>query len=220
MIEKSEKQQTADYLYPQSSKVLALYKAVEELLREGVNLTHLKVSDIAARAGIGKGTTYAYFSSKEELIVKAVVYYVYHRMQNVQNQIEQENGFQNRIYLLMDCLLGPYGLDKKMVQQVILFLFDQENGFPDRFQAEVQKCAVDLSDLTGPLMQLYQTGVAEGILEDGLNPYYIRSAFMSMLMHYAFYKQAPCGNEEDEIPSSQDIKKRLYENLVYELRLA
>lgn len=205
------------YLYPKSPKELALYGAVRELLQEGADLTRLKVSDIAARAGIGKGTTYDYFKSKEELIVKAVIYHIYHHLQEIEQRVYQEKGFQNRIYLLMDILLDPCGLDKRMAQQILMFLFDGENGFPDRFREEVQKCAPDLLNIKGILMQLYQDGVDEGIIEDGLHIYYIRTAFMNMMIHYAFYKQAPC-KDAGEIPPAEEIKKRLYENLVYELR--
>ena len=40
----------------------------------GIPLHSLKVADIAARAGIGKGTVYEYFASKEELICEALCY--------------------------------------------------------------------------------------------------------------------------------------------------
>jgi AcrR family transcriptional regulator len=54
-------------------KVLALYRAVVELLDEGADLNAMKVSDITGRAGIGKGTAYEYFKSKEELIACALL---------------------------------------------------------------------------------------------------------------------------------------------------
>ena len=48
-----------------NEKVLAMYRAVRELLEEGVNPEQIKVSDVTGRAGIGKGTAYEYFRSKE-----------------------------------------------------------------------------------------------------------------------------------------------------------
>ena len=57
-----------------NDKVTAIYKAVQELVEEGADFRTLRVSDVSAKAGIGKGTTYEYFSSKEEMIVKAVSY--------------------------------------------------------------------------------------------------------------------------------------------------
>ena len=39
-----------------SSKVIALYQAVVGLFEEGADMSVVTVSEIAARAGIGKGT--------------------------------------------------------------------------------------------------------------------------------------------------------------------
>ena len=58
-----------------SPKVEALYKAVMELLLEGREVRKMKVSEITEKAGIGKGTAYEYFESKEELLVDALDYF-------------------------------------------------------------------------------------------------------------------------------------------------
>ena len=52
-------------------KEVRIYIAVADLIKEGKNINDLKVSEISNRAGIGKGTTYEYFQSKEEMIFKA-----------------------------------------------------------------------------------------------------------------------------------------------------
>lgn len=57
-----------------NKKVLAMYQAVWELIEEGADIYRLKVADITARAGIGKGTAYEYFKSKEELLGRALLY--------------------------------------------------------------------------------------------------------------------------------------------------
>ena len=57
-----------------SPKVEALYKAVMELLLEGKEIRKMKVSEITEQAGIGKGTAYEYFESREELLVRALGY--------------------------------------------------------------------------------------------------------------------------------------------------
>ncbi len=57
-----------------SSKEIAIYKAVVELFEEGADLNNLTVAEITGKAGIGKGTAYAYFSDKEEMITKALFF--------------------------------------------------------------------------------------------------------------------------------------------------
>ena len=46
-------------------KKAAVFRAVLHLLRQGRPLGDLKVSEIAEAAGIGKGTVYEYFPSRE-----------------------------------------------------------------------------------------------------------------------------------------------------------
>ena len=57
-------------------KVKAIYQAVFELFEEGADLNSLTVSEITKKAGIGKGTAYEYFSDKEEMIARAILYSV------------------------------------------------------------------------------------------------------------------------------------------------
>ena len=65
-------------------KVRLLYEAVLAMVTDGWDINRMKVSDITAQAGIGKGTAYEYFSSKEEIIANAVLY-------DVEMRILQEN---------------------------------------------------------------------------------------------------------------------------------
>ncbi|NCB99857.1 MAG: TetR/AcrR family transcriptional regulator [Clostridia bacterium] len=55
-------------------KAIAVYEAVLRLLQDKRDLSALTVSEIAKEAGVGKGTTYEYFSSKEEIIEKSLMY--------------------------------------------------------------------------------------------------------------------------------------------------
>lgn len=55
-------------------KAVAVYNGVLKLCDEKAELSDVKVSDIAKKAGVGKGTIYDYFNNKEEIIAKALVY--------------------------------------------------------------------------------------------------------------------------------------------------
>lgn len=59
-------------------KEKAIYQAVVDLFMEGEDLSGLTVSEITAKAGIGKGTAYGYFSDKEEMIARSICYNVEH----------------------------------------------------------------------------------------------------------------------------------------------
>ena len=55
-------------------KVRLLYEAVIAMITDGWDINRMKVSDITAQAGIGKGTAYEYFSSKEEILRELTAY--------------------------------------------------------------------------------------------------------------------------------------------------
>ena len=52
----------------------AVYQAALRLIARGASPTAMKVQDIAREAGIGKGTVYEYFSSKEEILRGMALY--------------------------------------------------------------------------------------------------------------------------------------------------
>ncbi|WP_461207414.1 TetR/AcrR family transcriptional regulator [Clostridium sp. DL1XJH146] len=65
------------------SKKKAIFEAVLELVNEnGVN-SSIKIADIAQKAGIGKGTVYEYFKSKDEILVESLKYL----MQDISDRI-------------------------------------------------------------------------------------------------------------------------------------
>ena len=49
-------------------KVRQMYIAVIQMLEEGADPANIRVSTITEKAGIGKGTAYEYFDSKEEIV--------------------------------------------------------------------------------------------------------------------------------------------------------
>lgn len=66
-----------------TDKKTLVYNAVLDLIKENGLSSGLKVSDIANKAGIGKGTVYEYFSNKEEIIIDSIIYLI----KNTANEI-------------------------------------------------------------------------------------------------------------------------------------
>lgn len=91
-------------------KVLATYRAVIDLFREGADLNNLTVSEITAKAGIGKGTAYEYFSNKEEMIAGALFHELKRECQDMCRQLKEEEG----LYARMDRVL--ISMEKKIVE--------------------------------------------------------------------------------------------------------
>ena len=85
-----------------TAKEKAIYQAVVELFMEGADLSGLTVSEITAKAGIGKGTAYDYFSDKEDMIARAIWYNIDQYCLWIHQGISE----QETLYDKIDFLLG------------------------------------------------------------------------------------------------------------------
>lgn len=83
-------------------KVRLLYRAVEELIAEGADVNNIRVLSITEKAGIGKGTAYDYFESKEELIACALVFYIRKSMEEITAALSKKMSFTEQIELILD----------------------------------------------------------------------------------------------------------------------
>lgn len=83
-------------------KVRLLYDAVSDLISAGADINQLRVSAITEKAGIGKGTAYDYFDTKEELIACALTFYIGSISQEIKSFLLQQSSFEKQIALIMD----------------------------------------------------------------------------------------------------------------------
>ena len=89
-------------IFEPSEKVQKMYEAISLLVQEKKDISTLKVQDITSRAGIGKGTAYEYFSSKEEIIVHASFWLCFQQNREMAKELEQFNGFQSKFMFLLE----------------------------------------------------------------------------------------------------------------------
>jgi len=76
-------------------------------------LKGMKVSAIARRADVGKGTVYEYFKSKEELFLGAVAYGIEQLSVMVNEKLEMTESFRDSFDSIVDCIAeianrGPF----------------------------------------------------------------------------------------------------------------
>ena len=102
-------------------KEVKIYAAVGALIKEGKDISGLTISEISARAGIGKGTTYEYFDSKEELIYKALHYFVIDSLKSVLLKMLNEGSFKDKFYSIMD-YMWESRLGEDTIQSIMSFI--------------------------------------------------------------------------------------------------
>lgn len=85
-------------------KVLLMYEAVHQLIGEEVSLADLRVSSITKRAGIGKGTAYEYFESKDELLACAFLFYVNRTAEDISSKLGRFGSLREQLDYVFDRL--------------------------------------------------------------------------------------------------------------------
>ena len=67
----------------------AIYRAVLRLAGDGADISRLRVQEIAAEAGMGKGTVYEYFASKDEILHRMTSYCMDSELSRVEELLDR-----------------------------------------------------------------------------------------------------------------------------------
>lgn len=118
----------------------------------------VKVADIAQAAGIGKGTVYEYFSSKVEILQKAICYYIEKEVEESWDEISREMNFHDSVLLAMRRMIRARNCPSIWNPQLLNSLdFDSGKQVIIWVREHCMKYMTKISQL------LLSRGVAEGL---------------------------------------------------------
>lgn len=165
-------------------KVKAMYEAVLDLFASGRELGTLKVEEITKKAGIGKGTAYEYFSTKEEIVVGALNYEAKRYMEKLFQIFEQEKSFREVVMqalLIMEQASDTYH-GFMLMQRIVSDRELTGKGILDELKKHKDscQCAIKLRDSFVKLA-LEEESITQ------TNHYKIESAILSQFTAYGFY---------------------------------
>ena len=197
-----------------NEKVLAMYQAVHDLIMEGTDINRMKVSDITQKAGIGKGTAYEYFKSKEELIGRAIQYEFLQNYQNLGASMEKADTMQTAI----ECIFQWLEKNKERRN-----LFIQCMKFLGEVHAENQegeKCIRNHMNLSVQIFQkifgrVTELGRKEALIPESVKEEYAQLQILSAAMGFFVCIQL---SEEMDNEKLQEMKTFLYNGIVKSLR--
>jgi AcrR family transcriptional regulator len=186
-------------------KEVKIYYAVGELIKEGRDISTLKISEISARAGIGKGTTYEYFQSKEELISKAMFFLMFVCVRSILEITFEEGCFKDKFYKILDYMWGNR-LDHQTLQSIIEAAKGVGNqnmaGAAMHFECADEKHLILMVEAL--LKRFIDQGVDEGIFTE-TDSVYRKNVLCTQFILYIFLIQ--------DIPGDADKKE--VEDFVY-----
>ena len=87
-----------------SEKEKLIFSGVLKLAHSGQSLEKITAQQIADSAGVGKATIYDYFSSKDEIIAKAILYFQRMEMDRFKEYIDSLSTFKEKVYSIYDTI--------------------------------------------------------------------------------------------------------------------
>ena len=186
----------------ENDKVIAIFHAIEELVAEGSDLSSMRVSDIAARAGIGKGTAYEYFTSKEEMLVKAMIYLMDSMIKRFLDQMERLDTFKAKFLMLLD------EMEEKTKQRAcIVKYFSMINDM--HLCEQMHEQLIKDTQSANPIriiQYLLDRGIAEGVIDGKYPQEYLETSLFSRVLSFVIYMNQKTNDEYD----SRRLKEELY----------
>lgn len=192
-------------------KVLQLYQAVLQLVEEGADVGNIRVSTITERAGIGKGTAYEYFDSKEEIVACAVVYRMAILREWLQSKLEKRESFAEQLDFLLEEICKR-NCEMNGLLQLIHILTDHSELSRLIYQKMESKAFEPYMPIA-LFRNVIDMGIRKGELRSDLPPDYQVYTLLSHLMAYmlAIHTEQ---NLHIEVEQMRDL---VYQELLKEL---
>lgn len=193
-------------------KVLLMYDAVGDMLSEGCDVNTIKVVEITTRAGIGKGTAYEYFSSKEEIIIMAIAYDITKKINTIERIVDETPLFQDKVEKLLDFVSENFSKNHTFCTLVRIGTGSYEISDALRREYKEMQEILSYTQAEKIVDRVMECGATEGkIREEKI--LLRRIAFCSQIMSFACYFVTK--NREKEIGVTEpEMKRFVYEGLV------
>lgn len=181
-------------------KVVAMNEAVISLLAEGRDLNSLRVSEITARAGIGKGTAYEYFSSKAEIIATALEYDLAKQIARLVEIEEKANGFREMLENLMVWMAESFKNNSGFTMA-----FRHDTGLKEisrELESEMCPLKTGIEVIYKMIEQALIIGEEEGVIKK-MDHYFGSVAIVSQVISFSLY----LGNPEYVNVSAEEARE-------------
>lgn len=168
------------------NKVTCIFEAVIRLYTKGTYFHMMTVAEIAKEAGIGKGTVYEYFSTKEEIIWKAVAFHCRKNVDHIHGELKKQPTFLEKFDVLFHWL--EENIEKNMVYAGILMgaAGNQVDSVPCK---EIMHL-LDFDFQFSVMEELILTGVKEEKIRNPVNKLELHQACQTLLV-FVSYLLAP-----------------------------
>jgi len=163
-------------------KVLLLYQAVEQLIAEEKDLNTVKVSTITELAGIGKGTAYDYFDSKDDIIACALLFQVKIILEELSSSLLAKESFPEQIAYLMDEIEKEQGKQQYFLR--FLHVLTENSTYCQLVREKMTSEAFKAYMPRNVFEEIAQRGIDRGEIKQEFPAEYVVSAVFARLMSH------------------------------------
>lgn len=178
-------------------KVLLMFDAVAELLQQDIDLSTLTVANITEKAGIGKGTAYDYFDSKEEIIASAMMYKMHIVLDEVRQSLQSKTDFTQSVRCLLQCIDDSVKGKTYIVRFATILMNKSETGKRLRDLMGHKECKQCHPEML--VKALVEKGIAAGELRKDLSVSYMTRIMIAKMLAYAVFLVESKESEEEKM---------------------
>ncbi|HOC06310.1 MAG: TetR/AcrR family transcriptional regulator [Bacillota bacterium] len=180
-----------------------IYEAALSLVYESNDFSSIKVADIADRAGIGKGTVYEYFQSKEQVIGEALLYMWEQALESFALFLEENEGFKEAYYGFLRNFKMQLGKNRHIYK--LLTMNPASFSVPAAIEAFKFRFEEMREKYFALLEKLAARSVSEGIIKDFPSRFDWQTAILSSLTCIYIHQHFP-----DESPGEEAVLDKAY----------
>lgn len=161
-----------------------IFESAEALFTEK-DFHDVKIEEIAKNAGVGKGTIYTYFNSKEDLLFKCLMHNVEEHHKNFSEVVNTNKDFKVTLRDAFDFMFDFFKRKSPLIQRVMGMMPNLKLSEKDiKYAREMFHKALDVSS------EFFQRGIDEGIIINIMTSRQIAIVFQKMFdfnVMFAFY---------------------------------
>ncbi|MBF7096581.1 TetR/AcrR family transcriptional regulator [Alkalibacter mobilis] len=197
-----------------SEKEKAILESTVKILSQGTNPYSVKVSEIAELAGVGKGTVYEYFKSKEEVLYNSIVFCIHTEMNSVKRKLIEAETFVDRLEIAMS------SVSENLKNKFSAFnLMSNGNWFKEFFPKNIHhedNCFTELKAVEEIIDLIVEAGEREKYMLKTDSVFYKRMVIKNALFSYGHYLLFE--RNFDIMIKNGDIKSDIYKMVVRSLK--
>lgn len=165
-----------------SDKEVAILNGMIELIKNGANPYLVKVSDIAKSAGVGKGTIYEYFQTKEEVILKALMFSISNEINTIIQKVDVKSSFKDKYYEILYAIVE--NLENKYSTFNILVTSEKLPDFQMKKTKHICEFNEHLLEIDKLINDMLVCGYKEGEIKEIESKYYSGMVFRSSILSF------------------------------------